>query len=112
MLRNWCAIAVAGGILAGSGNMDGAQAQKAGGILKMFNPDSPASMSIHEESTAFAQRPMMAVFNNLVMFDQNVKQNISIGCAGSGDRLVWNEGTELTPLHRGVNGTTGSPLPP
>jgi hypothetical protein len=33
----------------------GALAQKRGGILKMYTPDSPASMSIHEEATLFAQ---------------------------------------------------------
>jgi peptide/nickel transport system substrate-binding protein len=48
-------------------------AQKQGGILKMYNPDSPASMSIHEEATIVSERPMMGVFNNLVMFDQHVK---------------------------------------
>ena len=52
-----------------------AAAQKPGGVLKMFSPDSPASMSILEEATAFSQRPMMAVFNNLVIYDQQVKQN-------------------------------------
>ena len=50
-------------------------AQKAGGILKMYSPDSPASMSIHEEATFVAEGPMMGVFNNLVVFDQHVKQN-------------------------------------
>jgi peptide/nickel transport system substrate-binding protein len=52
-----------------------AAAQKPGGILKSYSIDSPASMSIHEEATVFAVRPMMAVMNNLVMYDQNVKQN-------------------------------------
>jgi peptide/nickel transport system substrate-binding protein len=47
-----------------------ATAQKSGGILKMPHGDSPASMSIHEESTIVAEGPTMAVFNNLVMFDQ------------------------------------------
>jgi hypothetical protein len=32
-------------------------------------------MSILEEATVFAEGPMMGVFNNLVMFDQHVKQN-------------------------------------
>ena len=50
-------------------------AQKSGGILKMYSPDSPASMSVHEEATVFAEGPMMGVFNNLVIFDQHVKQN-------------------------------------
>jgi hypothetical protein len=30
-------------------------------------------MSILEEGTVFAQGPMMGVFNNLVIFDQQVK---------------------------------------
>jgi peptide/nickel transport system substrate-binding protein len=90
-----------------------AMAQKRGGILKMYSPDSPASMSIHEEATFVAEGPMMGVFNNLVMFDQHVKQN-------SQDSIVpdlatgwsWNEdGTELTlPLRAGVNWHDGKPF--
>ena len=45
-------------------------AQKQGGILREYMIDSPASMSIHEESTVVAERPVMGVFNNLVLFDQ------------------------------------------
>jgi len=52
-----------------------ALAQKQGGILKMPHGDSPASMSILEESTIIAEAPMMGVFNNLVMFDQHKAQN-------------------------------------
>src|SRR4051812_43206072 len=52
-----------------------ALAQKQGGILRMPHGDSPASMSIHEESTIVAEGPMMPVFNNLVMFDQHIAQN-------------------------------------
>jgi peptide/nickel transport system substrate-binding protein len=52
-----------------------AVAQKSGGILKIPHGDSPASMSIHEESTIVSEGPMMAVFNNLVMFDQHIAQN-------------------------------------
>ena len=62
-------------------------AQKQGGILKIPHGDSPASMSIHEESTIVAEGPMMAVFNNLVMFDQHVAQNsLDDDRARSGDR--------------------------
>jgi peptide/nickel transport system substrate-binding protein len=50
-------------------------AQKPGGVLRMPLITSPASMSIHEESTIAALGPMMGVFNNLVMFDQHVPQN-------------------------------------
>ena len=34
-------------------------AQKPGGVLKMYSIDSPAGMSILEESTVFAEGPMM-----------------------------------------------------
>ena len=57
-------------------------AQKQGDILKIYMLDSPASMSIHEEATVVAQRPMMGVFNNLVMFDPQVQQN--------SDGAVWD----------------------
>ena len=57
-----------------------ALAQKPGGILKMYSPDSPASMSIHEEATVFAEGPMMGVFNNLIIFDQHVPQNSPSVC--------------------------------
>ena len=52
-----------------------AGAEKYGGILRIPFVTSPASMSIHEESTIAALGPMMGVFNNLVMFDQHVPQN-------------------------------------
>jgi peptide/nickel transport system substrate-binding protein len=90
-----------------------ALAQKSGGILKMYSPDSPASMSIHEEATFVAEGPMMGVFNNLVMFDQHAKQNtlgsivpdLAIGWS-------WNEdGTDLTfPLRDGVRWHDGKPF--
>src|ERR1700739_1365903 len=88
-------------------------AQKQGGILRMYSPDSPASMSILEEATVFAEGPMMGVFNNLVMFDQHVKQNslqsivpdLATGWAGN------EEGTELTfPLRQGVKWHNGNPF--
>jgi peptide/nickel transport system substrate-binding protein len=52
-----------------------ALAQKPGGVLRMPLITSPASMSIHEESTIATLGPMMGVFNNLVMYDQHVPQN-------------------------------------
>jgi peptide/nickel transport system substrate-binding protein len=52
-----------------------AEAQKRGGILRIPNLDSPASMSILEEATVVSEGPMMPVFNNLVLFDQHVAQN-------------------------------------
>jgi peptide/nickel transport system substrate-binding protein len=52
-----------------------ALAQKSGGVLKVYFFDSPASMSIHEEATIAAEGPMMGVFNNLVMYKQDVPQS-------------------------------------
>ena len=54
---------------------EAALAQKSGGILKVYHRDSPASMSILEEATISTVMPMMAVFNNLILYDQHVKQN-------------------------------------
>jgi len=90
-----------------------ALAQKPGGILKMYSPDSPASMSIHEEATVFAEGPMMGVFNNLVMYDQHVPQNslqsIVLDLATG---WSWNEeGTTLTfTLHQGIRWHDGMPF--
>src|SRR6516165_7472963 len=53
----------------------GAQAQKSGGVLQIYHRDSPASMSIHEEATNSVGIPMMAVFNNLVLYEQHKVQN-------------------------------------
>src|SRR6516162_4894374 len=90
-----------------------ALAQKSGGILKMYSPDSPASMSIHEEATFVAEGPMMGVFNNLVMFDQHTKQN-SLGSIvpDLATGWSWNEdGTELTfALREGVAWHDGRPF--
>ena len=71
-------------------------AQKTGGTLQMLDFASPASMSIHEESTITAGIPMMGVFNNLVVFDQHVPQN-------SLDSIVPDLATELA-LERGRQG--------
>src|SRR5437016_469244 len=90
-----------------------ALAQKQGGILRSYMLDSPASMSIHEESTVVAERPVMGVFNNLVLFDQHVKQNSPEAIVPElATGWVWNEdGTELTfPLHQGVRWHDGKPL--
>ena len=90
-----------------------ASAQKPGGVLKMYSIDSPASMSILEESTVFAEGPMMGVFNNLIMFDQHVKQNsLQSIVPDLATSWSWNEeGTELTlPLRHGVKWHDGKPF--
>jgi len=90
-----------------------AAAQKSGGILRAGHFDSPASMSLLEESTLAVNRPMMGVFNNLVMFDQQVAQNSPQSIVPDlATEWSWNEeGTELTmPLRRGVKWHDGRPF--
>jgi len=88
-------------------------AQKPGGVLRIFQYDSPAGMSIHEEAFNSAQNPMMAVFNNLVVFKQDVPQNrmdnIVPDLAAS---WSWNAAmTDLTfQLRRGVSWHDGKPF--
>jgi peptide/nickel transport system substrate-binding protein len=113
MIRNSRALSAAAILLlAFSANLPAA-AQKTGGVLKVYMIDSPASMSIHEESTVVAERPVMGVFNNLVLFDQHVPQN---SLASVRPELAtgwsWNEdGTELTfPLREGVKWHDGKPF--
>src|SRR6516164_3233096 len=102
-----------GGLLIALSIADPVCAQKSGGILKMYSPDNPASMSIHEEATVFAEGPMMGVFNNLVMFDQHAKQNsITSVVPDLATGWWWSEdGTELTfPLRQGVKWHDGKPF--
>ena len=84
---------------------DAALAQKQGGILRIPHFDSPASMSLLEESTVAVIRPIMPVFNNLVIFKQDVSQNSLRSIVPDlATSWSWNEeGTELTlPLRQGV----------
>ena len=90
-----------------------ANAQKRGGVLKSYSIDSPASMSIHEEATVFALRPAMAVFSNLVLYDQHVKQNSMQSIVSElAKSWAWDEdGTRLTfKLHEGVKWHDGKPF--
>jgi len=92
---------------------DAALAQKQGGILRMPHFDSPASMSLLEESTVAVIRPIMPVFNNLVMFKQDVPQNSLRSIVPDlATSWSWNEeGTELTlPLRQGVKWHDGQPF--
>jgi peptide/nickel transport system substrate-binding protein len=111
--RNLRGFATAGSLFLAMFAAGPAFAQKQGGTLKMYSPDSPASMSIHEEATIISERPMMGVFNNLVMFDQHVPQNrLASIVPDLATGWSWNEdGTELTlPLHQGVTWHDGKPF--
>src|ERR1700720_2822462 len=83
-----------------------ASAAKKGGVLRIYQYDSPASMSIHEEAFNSAQNPMMAVFNNLVLFKQDVPQNrMDTIVPDLATKWSWNaDMTELTfQVRRGVS---------
>src|SRR5258708_14839906 len=54
---------------------DAAHAQKLGGVLRVTHRDNPPSASIHEEATISTDMPFMSVFNNLVVFNPDSKQN-------------------------------------
>src|SRR6201981_4066187 len=88
-------------------------AQKQGGILRVFHRDSPASMSILEEGSISAIMPMMGVFNNLVLFDQYVRQN-RVGSIVPELATSWSwseDGTELSfKLRQGVKWHDGKPF--
>ncbi len=90
-----------------------ALAQKSGGVLRFSHFDNPASMSILEESTNAAERPMMGVFNNLVLYDQHVAQN-SLGSIVPDLATSWSwseDGAELTfELRQGVKWHDGQPF--
>src|SRR3979411_3025489 len=88
-------------------------AAEKGGVRRAYQYDSPASMSIHEEAFNSAQNPMMAVFNNLVRFEQNAAQNrmdtIAFDLA---TKWSWNADlTALTfQLRQGVGWHDGKPF--
>src|SRR4051812_40193358 len=87
--------------------------KKRGGVLRVFQYDSPASMSIHEEAFNSAQNPMMAVFNNLVLFKQDLPQNrIDTIEPDLGTKWSWNaDMTSLTfELRQGVSWHDGKPF--
>ena len=90
-----------------------AAAQETGGVLRVAHRDSPASMSTLEEVTISTVAPMMAVFGNLVLFDQHVPQNTLQSIVPDlAESWSWNaDGTKLTfRLRDGVRWHDGKPF--
>jgi peptide/nickel transport system substrate-binding protein len=90
-----------------------ALSQQSGGTLRITHRDSPASLSIHEEGTNSVITPAMSIFNNLVMYDQSVKQN-SMGTIVPDLATSWSwspDGTKLSfKLREGVKWHDGKPF--
>src|SRR5258708_9624804 len=90
---------------------------KQGGIFRIYHRDSPGSASIHEGATYSVNVPFMPVFNNLVVYKQDVAQNsmdsivpdLAESWAWSADNKMltfklrqgvkWHDGKPLTPPH-------------
>jgi peptide/nickel transport system substrate-binding protein len=72
-------------------------AQQHGGILKIYHWSNPASMSIHEEGGYSPAVTGMAVFNNLVLYDQHVPQN-SLGSIVPELANEWSWNADQTVL--------------
>jgi ABC-type transport system substrate-binding protein len=93
--------------------IESASVQKRGGVLRVFQYDSPAGMSIHEEAFNSAQNPMMAVFNNLVLFRQDVPQN-RIDTIETDLATKWSWNADITALtfqlRQGVSWHDGKPF--
>ena len=98
MKQSCWALAAACVLLVGMSAGEATFAQKPGEILKVYHWDSPASMSIHEEATYSTVVPTMGVFNNLVIYDQDVPQNsLQLIIPDLAPSWSWSEdGTQLT----------------
>src|SRR5262249_22461857 len=113
MRRDLHVLAAAGSLALAFSIGEAAFAQKRGGTLKIYFFDSPASMSVHEETTAAGQGPMMGVFNNLVLYKQDVPQNaLQSIVADLANDWSWDEDkTQLTfRLREGVKWHDGKPF--
>jgi peptide/nickel transport system substrate-binding protein len=113
MKRNLSGFSAASLLLPAMFYAEAALAQKPGGVLRVHVNDSPPSMSMHEEAAPEPARVTMGLFNNLVMFEQHVKQN-SMQSIVPDLATGWSwseEGTKLTfPLRQGVKWHDGKPF--
>src|SRR6266446_3911024 len=113
MKRDLRLLAAAGSLVLAFSTGEAAFAQKQGGVLKIYFFDSPASVSIHEETTAAGQGPVMGVFNNLVMYKQDVPQSgLQSIVTDLASEWSWDEDkTHLTfRLREGIKWHDGKPF--
>jgi peptide/nickel transport system substrate-binding protein len=105
--------AVATAVLAATVAVGPAFAEKAGGTLRIYHRDNLPSASIHEEATISTVQPFMAVFSNLVLFDQTKKLNTPETIVPDlAESWSWDAtNTKLTfKLRQGVKWHDGKPF--
>jgi peptide/nickel transport system substrate-binding protein len=101
MTKHLRSLAVTAVLLAASFRAEPGLAEKTGGILRMYSPDRPASMSIHEEATVFAEGPMMGVSAVLGFvagkFDMTFSYSLTVPLLNDAKSQLPEVLCELTP---------------
>jgi peptide/nickel transport system substrate-binding protein len=90
-----------------------ASAESKGGTLRIYHRDSPPSASIHEEATNSTVIPFMSVYNNLVLYKQDVPKNsLDTIVPDLAESWSWDASkTKLTfKLRQGVKWHDGKPF--
>src|SRR4029078_8278026 len=112
-MRSVQALAAAALLLLPAYHVASAAEPKQGEILRVYHRDSPGSASIHEGATYSIKVPFMPVFNNLVIFKQDVPQNsVESIVPARAERLAWSgeDKNHLLKLKEGVKSHDGKPL--
>ena len=112
-MRSVQALAVAALLLLPAFDVASAGEPKQGGILRVYHRDSPGSASIHEGATYSINIPFMPVFNNLVVFKQDVPQNsVDSIVPDLAESWAWSsDNKKLTfKLRQGVKWHDGKPF--
>ena len=110
-MRRILDLALAVGLVAAGSSA--AAAQTHGGTLRVSNSANPSSLSIHEEVSITTVQSVMAVFNNLVLFDPMIARNSPESIVPDlAESWAWDEtGTKLTfRLRAGVKWHDGRPF--
>ena len=86
---------------------------KHGGIFHIYHRETPPSLSIHEEATFSVNAPAMALYNNLIIYDQHKEQTSTATIVPElATSWAWSkDGMSLTfKLRHGVKWHDGVPF--